>query len=88
MHVILTINFQDIEDPFNMINVGRLIELYDLFTESLPKVKPYYAVKANSEHIIVKTLAGLGLGFDCASKVRTRNTTNVFRVVIIPDITS
>jgi len=33
----------------------------------LPRVKPFYAVKCNSDPFVLKTLASLGTGFDCAS---------------------
>ena len=36
---------------------------------NLPQVHPFYAVKCNDDLAILKTLAGLGCGFDCASKV-------------------
>jgi len=34
----------------------------------LPRVKPFYAIKCNPNTAIVKTLASLGVNFDCASK--------------------
>ena len=34
----------------------------------LPRVRPFYAVKSNPNPTIIKTLAILGAGFDCASK--------------------
>jgi ornithine decarboxylase len=33
----------------------------------LPRVEPFYAVKCNPEPALIKTLAELGAGFDCAS---------------------
>ena len=32
-------------------------------------IQPFYAVKCNSDPALLKTLASLGAGFDCASKV-------------------
>lgn len=37
------------------------------FREALPRVEPYYAVKANPHPEILKTLAGCKVGFDVAS---------------------
>lgn len=37
--------------------------------KGLPRVTPFYAVKCNDSWPILKTLASLGTGFDCASKV-------------------
>ena len=50
--------------------MGRIIDLYDSWMETLPNVNPYYAVKCNSDPMLLKVLASLGVGFDCASKVR------------------
>ena len=36
---------------------------------TLPNIKPFYAVKCNDDVMLLKTLAALGTGFDCASKV-------------------
>src|SRR5258708_6581248 len=33
----------------------------------MPRVKPFYAVKCNSDLFVLKTLVSLGTGFDCAS---------------------
>ncbi len=37
------------------------------FREALPRVEPFYAVKANSQAEVVKTMAAGGAGFDVAS---------------------
>lgn len=62
--------FQDKEDPFYMVDVGRLLLLHEKWEESLPSVHPFYAVKCNNDPVLLQTLAQLGCGFDCASKVR------------------
>jgi len=60
---------QDREDPFYVVDLGRLLELHEGWTEALPAVQPFYAVKCNNDPALLKTLAALGTGFDCASKV-------------------
>ena len=35
--------------------------------KELPRVAPYYAVKCNNDPMVLRTLANLGCGFDCAS---------------------
>lgn len=35
--------------------------------KNLPSVRPFYAVKCNPDTTLLRTLAGLGTGFDCAS---------------------
>ena len=36
--------------------------------KKLPRVKPFYAVKCNTDDILLRILARLGTGFDCASE--------------------
>ena len=36
--------------------------------KKFPRIEPYYAVKCNSDINLLKLLAFLGVGFDCASK--------------------
>jgi ornithine decarboxylase len=53
--------------PIFVIDHERLRQNYREFTEHLPTVQAYYAVKANSNPEIVKTLFDLGASFDVAS---------------------
>jgi len=55
-------------DPFYIVEVDKVIKQHDIWVNELPNVKPYYAVKCNPDPIIIKVLAKLGTGFDCASK--------------------
>ena len=52
-----------------MVDLGRLVDLYQDWKSALPTVTPFYAVKCNEDPALLKTLAALGSGFDCASKV-------------------
>ncbi len=52
-----------------MVDLGRPIELYQDWVAAMPSVTPFYAVKCNEDLALLKTLAALGTGFDCASKV-------------------
>lgn len=61
---------QDVEDPFYVVDLGRVVELHTEWVRALPSVGPFYAVKCNEDPALLKTLAALGTGFDCASKVR------------------
>jgi ornithine decarboxylase len=38
----------------------------------MPRVVPFYAVKCNDDMAVLRTLAELGAGFDCASKAELR----------------
>ena len=53
--------------PVLVIDHAKIRENYKEFKESLPRVQAYYAVKANSEPEIVKTLYKIGASFDVAS---------------------
>ena len=45
--------------------------MHAVWEKALPNIQPFYAVKCNSDVMLLKTLAVLGVGFDCASKVLT-----------------
>src|SRR5690349_13086728 len=53
--------------PVVIIDHNVLRENYASFKKHLPKVQAYYAVKANAEPAIVKTLYKAGASFDVAS---------------------
>jgi ornithine decarboxylase len=53
--------------PLLLISKSRLLEQIKKFNALLPRVKPYYAMKANSHPFILKTLNEAGIGFDVAS---------------------
>ncbi|CAO1307861.1 unnamed protein product [Diamesa tonsa] len=56
------------DDAFFLLNIDDLVMKYIVWVDKLPRVKPFYAVKCNDNEIVLKTLAQLGTGFDCASK--------------------
>lgn len=53
--------------PLIIIDHNQIKENFETFRKNLPRVKPYYAIKANPEPEIVKTLYKMGAGFDIAS---------------------
>ncbi len=53
--------------PLFVISKSRLLEQLKRFRTLLPRVQPFYAVKANSHPFILKTFAAAGSGFDVAS---------------------
>lgn len=66
---------------FYIVNIGAVVDKYFEAKAHLPRVVPHYgtlkglqfnclilAVKSNPDIAIVRTLALLGAGFDCASK--------------------
>lgn len=58
-----------LEEPFYVVDVDDIIAKHKKWLINMPRVRPYYAVKCNSSPVVLELLAGLGLGFDCASKV-------------------
>lgn len=57
------------ENSFFICDLQELRNLYKNWKHELPRVQPHYAVKCNPNPVIIKTLADLGVNFDCASKV-------------------
>jgi ornithine decarboxylase len=53
--------------PLFVIDHAELRRTYATFKQHLPRVQAYYAVKANSDPAIVKTLYDAGASFDVAS---------------------
>jgi ornithine decarboxylase len=53
--------------PVFVIDHEKIRQNYREFKESLPRIQAYYAVKANSDREIIKTLYNLGASFDVAS---------------------
>ena len=49
--------------------------MYDQWMDMIPNVAPFYAVKCNSDEVLLKVLAEIGTGFDCASKVSEHSST-------------
>jgi ornithine decarboxylase len=54
--------------PVYIVSKKKLIDNFKLLDKALPAVKLYYAMKANPHDEILETLAGIGAGFDVASK--------------------
>jgi len=65
---IAQIEAQGSEDAFFMGDLGDIVGKFVKWRELLPRVKPFYAVKCNEDDQVLKLLADLGTGFDCASK--------------------
>ncbi|KAJ8289509.1 hypothetical protein GJAV_G00002140 [Gymnothorax javanicus] len=55
-------------DAFFVVDLGEILRKHLRWVRAMPRVKPFYAVKCNDKHPVVKTLALLGTGFDCASQ--------------------
>lgn len=64
------------DEGLNLCDLSSVERMFHLWQKKLPRVKPFYAVKCNSDPQIVKTLVDLGTGFDCASKNELKQVTN------------
>lgn len=67
----------DDDDPFYIININNLIKSYQTWIELMPNIKPYYAVKCNSNIVLLKSLSLLGCNFDCASESEIQMILNI-----------
>ena len=55
-------------DPFYVVDLEDICNKHINWLTRLPRVEPHYAVKCNTDKMLLKLLAYLGAGFDCASK--------------------
>jgi ornithine decarboxylase len=67
---------------FYLVNLGTVVDKYSLWMKHLPRAIPHYAVKSNPDINIVRALAQLGCGFDCASKSEIEE---VLSIGVTPD---
>ncbi|TGO58383.1 hypothetical protein BOTNAR_0182g00210 [Botryotinia narcissicola] len=58
----------DDEDAFFVADLGEVYRQHMRWKKNLLRVKPFYAVKCNPDPQVIRLLAELGTGFDCASK--------------------
>jgi len=56
------------QDPFYIVDLEDIYNKHIKWITTLPRVKPHYAMKCNGDKMLLKLLAYLGAGFDCASK--------------------
>lgn len=56
------------EDAFFVADLGEVYRQHVRWQKRLPRVTPHYAVKCNPDNSVLRLLAKMGAGFDCASK--------------------
>lgn len=66
---------------YNLVNVRHMIEQMILFKTVMPRVKPYFAVKSCPDPWLLKVLAWLNAGFDCASLNEIKQTQAEFQAL-------
>ncbi|KAI9870859.1 MAG: Mitochondrial 2-oxoadipate and 2-oxoglutarate transporter, partial [Watsoniomyces obsoletus] len=55
------------EDAFYVADMGEIYRQHLRWKMNLGRVKPFYAVKCNPDKEVLRLLAAMGTGFDCAS---------------------
>lgn len=56
------------EDAFFVADLGEVYRQHVRWQKRLPRITPHYAVKCNPDTAVLRLLAKMGAGFDCASK--------------------
>lgn len=57
------------DGSFFVFNVEDVVRKHQKWSQLLPRVVPYYAVKANRFPFLLEVMITLGVKFDCASQV-------------------
>ena len=65
------------DEPFYIVDLGKVEEQYNNWVNYLPTIQPYFAVKSNPDNKIINLLAKLGCNFDCASKHELINALSI-----------
>lgn len=65
------------EDTFFVADLGEVYRQHMRWKKNLARVKPFYAVKCNPDAQVLRLLAALGTGFDCASKAEIEQVINM-----------
>lgn len=66
-----------------ILNLSHLLNQFNFFTQNLPRVQPFYAVKCHPDSKIIQVLSDLGCGFDCASQ----NEIKLVKEILLKNIT-
>mmetsp|Transcript_10005 Transcript_10005/g.17547 ORF Transcript_10005/g.17547 Transcript_10005/m.17547 type:complete len:464 (-) Transcript_10005:80-1471(-) len=56
-----------LDDTFYIVDFGNLSRLHNAWRSAMPRVTPFFAIKACPQPAILAFLAAHGCGFDCAS---------------------
>lgn len=68
MEIIRTMLTEDQERAFYIADIGNVIQKHQEWITKMPRVVPHFAIKCNPDPTVIKVLAALNAGFDCASK--------------------
>lgn len=59
---------QGSDSSFMLVYLDKVEERFKLWKRELPMIEPFYAVKCNTDPVLIRVLASMGCGFDCASR--------------------
>lgn len=65
------------EDTFFVADMGEVYRQQVRWKMNLPRVRPFFAVKCNPDPMVLRLLAEMGNGFDCASKAEIEQVLNM-----------
>ncbi|GBM63231.1 Ornithine decarboxylase [Araneus ventricosus] len=68
---------KDEDSAFLVFDIDDVVEKVNHWREKMPRVDPFYAMKCNSDPMLLRTLAALDVGFDCASKMEIETIVNL-----------
>lgn len=77
-------NHPETDDPFYIIDLEKVYHCYLAMRKYLPRVQPHYAIKCNSDLVLLKFLSLLGSCYDCASQ----GELNIIKGLGIEDLNS
>ncbi|KAG9316114.1 ornithine decarboxylase [Chiua virens] len=60
-------NRTNAEKAFFVADLGQVYRQHKRWQQCMPDIEPFYAVKCNPDPYVLRLLAALGAGFDCAS---------------------
>lgn len=74
----------DAEKAFFIADLGEVYKQHKRWISCLPEIQPFYAVKCNPDPYIIRLLASLGVGFDCASNGEINQVLSIGQGAIDP----
>ncbi|KIJ62973.1 hypothetical protein HYDPIDRAFT_168906 [Hydnomerulius pinastri MD-312] len=67
----------DAEKAFFVADLSEVYRQHERWLKCLPEIEPHYAVKCNPDPYVLRLLASLGAGFDCASNGEISQVLNI-----------
>ncbi|KAG0321287.1 hypothetical protein BGZ99_004028 [Dissophora globulifera] len=65
------------ENAFYVADLGEVYRQHLRWKTLMPRIEPFFAMKCNPDPMVMRLLASLGAGFDCASKNEIQSVLNL-----------